>query len=55
MILLDNIVLNIVHDNKRYIIWNILMNKVLDIVWISVVMDIKWRMDNVYKIIQVLE
>lgn len=54
MILLDNIVLVDV-VNKRYIIWNILMNKVLDIVWISVVMDIKWRMDNVYKIIQVLE
>lgn len=54
MILLDNIVLVDV-VNKRYIIWNILMNKVLDIVWISVVMDIKLRMDNVYKIIQVLE
>ena len=54
MILLDNIVLVDV-VNKKYIIWNILMNKVLDIVWISVVMDIKWRMDNVYKIIQVLE
>ena len=54
MILLDNIVLVDV-VNKRYIIWNILMNKALDIVWISVVMDIKWRMDNVYKIIQVLE
>ena len=54
MILLDNIVLVDV-VNKRYIIWNILINKVLDIVWISVVMDIKWRMDNVYKIIQVLE
>ena len=54
MILLDNIVLVDV-VNKRYIIWNILMNKVLDIVWISVVMDIKWRMDNVWKRIQVLE
>ena len=54
MILLDNIVLVDV-VNKRYIIWNILMNKVLDIVWINVVMDIKLRMDNVYKIIQVLE
>ena len=50
MILLDNIVLVDV-KNKRYIIWNILMNKVLDIVWISVVMDIKWRMDNVLKIV----
>lgn len=50
MILLDNIVLVDV-VNKRYIIWNILMNKVLDIVWISVVMDIKWRMDNVLKIV----
>ena len=48
MILLDNIVLVDV-VNKRYIIWNILMNKVLDIVWINVVMDIKWRMDNVLK------
>ena len=54
MILLDNIVLVDV-VNKKYIIWNILMNKVLDIVWISVVMDIKWRMDNVLKRIQVLE
>ena len=50
MILLDNIVLVDV-VNKKYIIWNILMNKVLDIVWISVVMDIKWRMDNVLKIV----
>ena len=50
MILLDNIVLVDV-VNKRYIIWNILLNKVLDIVWISVVMDIKWRMDNVLKIV----
>ena len=50
MILLDNIVLVDV-VNKRYIIWNILMNKVLDIVWISVVMDIKWRMDNVLKMV----
>ena len=50
MILLDNIVLVDV-VRKKYIIWNILMNKVLDIVWISVVMDIKWRMDNVLKIV----
>ena len=50
MILLDNIVLVDV-VNKRYIIWNILMNKVLDIVWISVVMDIKWRMDNMLKMV----
>ena len=53
MILLDNIVLMDV-VNKRYIIWNILMNKVLDIVWISVVMDIKWRMDSVITMIVVI-
>ena len=53
MILLDNIVLVDV-VNKRYIIWNILMNKVLDIVWISVVMDIKWRMDSVITMIVVI-
>ena len=50
MILLDNIVLVDV-VNKRYIIWNILMNKVLDIVWISVVMDIKLKMDNMLKMV----
>ena len=52
MILLDNIVLVDV-VNKRYIIWNILMNKVLDTVWTSVVMDIKLRMDNVLKIVSI--
>ena len=50
MILLDNIVLVDV-VRKKYIIWNILMNKVLDIVWINVVMDIKLKMDNVLKMV----
>ena len=46
MILLDNIVLVDV-VNKRYIIWNILMNKVLDIVLINVQIIMKIKKEYV--------